>query len=488
MSRMRRAAHRPLGRLGALALLAVLGGCTLGPDFRAPAPPAAQRYGAEPAVASGPQAGGIAQQFPPGLAAPRWWTGFGSATLDNWVDEGLAHNRDLQASIQSLVALRAQLQAQIGATELPTINGELEFARQRTLGLPQFGPPSVLYKLYVGTVQVNYDLDLFGRRRRANEAARAQFDVQAEELAAARQTLAANLVGTAIRSAALKLEVQTQERVAELAQQRARLTLRRYELGGTAHREVLDAQRAAHDAAAALPGLRAQHERLRHALAILLGRLPQDAPPDLEFAELRVPANVPVAVPSELVRARPDIRAAEAGLHAATAEVGVATASLFPDLALTASFGSESYTRSRFLHPAAEVFGVSGALLQPLFSGGALLAQKRAASAELDAALQRYESTVLKAFGNVGDALRALDEDARALAQNEAAEAEAERFFQETGRRHDAGSENILAVLASEQALQQERLARIAGQDARLVDTASLYQAIGAPDSEVAAK
>lgn len=481
LTRTARARAGSLCAVGAVVLLAAA--CTLGPDYHEPAPPGAQRYSAEPTREMSAPAAGVAQRFGAGPAPARWWSGYGSSTLDGWVDEGLAHNRDLQASIQSLVAARAQLQAQVGSTELPTINGELEFARQRALGLPQFGPPTVLYKLYAGTVQVNYDLDLFGRLRRANEAARAQFDVQAEELAAARQTLAANIVVTALRSAALRVEVRTQERVEELAQRRARLTLRRYELGGTAHRDVLDAQRAAHDAAAALPGLRAQHDRLRHALAILLGRLPQDAPQDLEFDQLRLPAEIPVAVPSELVHARPDIRAAEAGLHAATADVGVATASLFPSLSLTASFGSESFTRSRFLHAPAEVFGASGALLQPLFSGGALLAQKRAASAELDAALQRYESTVLKAFGNVGDALRALDEDARALAQNEAAEAEAERFYQETARRHDAGSENILAVLASEQALQQERLARIAGQDARLVDTANLYQAIGAPDA-----
>jgi outer membrane protein TolC len=163
--------------------------------------------------------------------------------------------------------------------------------------------------------------------------------------------------------------------------------------------------------------------------------------------------------------------------------VGVATANLYPKLSPTGSFGSESFTRAGFLRAPEGVWGASGALLQPLFAGGALLAQKRAASAQLDAAYRRYESTVLKAFGNVGDALRTLDEDARALAQNTEAEADAERFFRETSRRHDSGSENIIAVVASEQAMLQERLARIGGQDNRLIDTASLFQAIGAPDS-----
>jgi NodT family efflux transporter outer membrane factor (OMF) lipoprotein len=473
----------------ALALRALLvgaalaaGGCALGPDFARPPAPAVQRYGTQPSASASAPADGVAQRFASGPATPRWWSAYGSATLDGWVDEGLAHNRDLQAAVASLVAAGEQLRAQTGASLLPSVTGQLEYAHQRAIGLPDFGPPTVLYQLYAGTVQVSYDLDLFGGIRRANEAARAQVDVQAQELAAARQTLAANIVITAIRSAALQREAQIRAHIAELAERRAQLTLRRYELGGTSHREALDAARAAHAASAALPGLRAQSDRARHALAVLLGRLPQDAPADLDFETLRLPAELPVAVPSELVHERPDILAAEAGLHAATARVGVATANLFPKLSLTGSFGSESFTRAGFLHPATGVWGASGGLLEPLFAGGALLAQKRAASAELDAAYRRYESTVLKAFGNVADALRTLEEDAQTLVQNAQAEGDAERFYQETLRRHDQGSENIIAVLASEQALLQERLARLGGQDARLIDTASLFQAIGAPD------
>jgi NodT family efflux transporter outer membrane factor (OMF) lipoprotein len=469
--------------LAPVAAAVVLAACAAGPDFHAPMAPAADRYSAASIPASSIPAGGIAQDFPPGPAPTRWWTQYGSPILNGWVEEGLAHNRDLQATQASLFAARELLSAQTGSTELPTVNGELEVSRQRALGLPAFGPPTSIYKLFIGVVQVNYDLDLFGGVRRSNEAARADVDVRMHEFAAARQSLVANLVITAIRSAALRREVQSQARIVALAQRRAALTERRYTLGGAAHRDVLAASRDAHAATAALPALQAQWARTRNALAILLGRAPQDAPEDLDFDQLHVPAHLPVAVPSDLVHARPDILAAEASLHAANARLGLATANLYPKLTLTGSYGSESFRRASFLHSASTVWGVSGAVLQPLFEGGALMADRRAASAERDAAARRYDQTVLTAFGNVGDALVALHADAQALAGDIAAEDDAARSFAETAQRHDAGSESILVVLASEQQLLQERLVRLAGADARLVDTAALFLAIGAPDS-----
>jgi NodT family efflux transporter outer membrane factor (OMF) lipoprotein len=478
---MKRTPHA--ARLLAALVVPAVAACALGPDFHPPQAPAAQRYGAQPQAAATVAAAGTAQQFVPGAPPARWWTLYGSTTLDAWVAEGLEHNRDLQATVASLQAAREELRARTGATELPTVNAQLQVSRQRALGLPDFGPPTNVYQLYAGVVQVSYDVDLFGGVRRGNEAAQAEFAVQLEELAAARQSLAANIVIAALRSAALRREVEDQARIVELAQRRAALTERRHALGAAAHRDVLEAARAAHDAAQALPALQAQWGHTRNALAVLLGRAPQDAPDDLDFEALRLPGTLPLQVPSALVQVRPDIRAAEAALHAASARVGVATANLFPQFTLTASYGSESFRRASFLHSPATVWGAGGALLQPLFEGGALLAQRRAASAELDAAYRRYEQTVLRAFGNVGDALLTLDADARALADNTAAEDAAARILAETRRRHESGSENILAVMASEQQFLQERVARTAGAGARLVDTAGLFQAIGAPDS-----
>ena len=480
---------RPRPALGlvqlAPALLAapLLWACAVGPNFAPPPPPLAQRYGAAPAEAASVAAAGVAQQFVSGPLPARWWSGYGSAQLDGWVAEGLDHNRDLQALRAGLSAAQEQLRARIGATELPSVQAQLQASRQRAVGLPGLGPATNVYQLYAGVVDVSYDLDLFGAVRRANEAAGAQVQAQAEEWTAARQMLAANIVVTAIESAALAQQVQTQERIVQLAQQRAELAQRRYALGAAPHRDALEAQRAARDAAAGLPALQLRWGSTRNALALLLGRLPQDAPPDLDFDQLQLPAEVPLGLPSTLVQVRPDIRAAEAALHAATARLGLATANLFPQITLTGSYGSESFRRASFLHSPTTVWGVGGALLQPLFEGGALRAGRRAADAELDAALQRYQQTVLKAFGNVGDALLAVQADARVLADNLDAEAAAQQLYREAARRHEHGAESVPAVLASEQQWLLARLSRIAGAQARLVDTASLFQALGAPDS-----
>ncbi len=469
--------------LAPLWALLTLGGCTVGPDFHAPVPPRADRYTVVPAGANTVVADGSIPQFPATTPPARWWVAYGSPALDDWVAEGLARNRDLQSTTATLAAAREQLRARIGQTELPTAGAELQAARQRALGLPNLGPPTSVYQLFAGVVQVDYTIDLFGGVRRANEAARADVDVQSHELAAARQSLAANIVIAAIRSSALCRQVQIQANIVTLAQRRADLVQRRFERGAVPSGAVREARRAWRDAAAELPGLQAQWDRARNGLAVLLGRAPQDAPGDLDFATLKLPVEVPVAVPSALVRARPDILAAEAALHAATARVGVATANLFPQLSLTGSYGSESFHRASFLHNPSTVWGASGTVLQPLFEGGALRAQRGAANALLDAAEQRYAETVLRAFGDVGDALLTLQADAQALEQRAAAQGEAERLYADTARRHAQGAASLLDELASEQALLQERLAGIASAQARLVDTASLFQAVGAPDS-----
>jgi NodT family efflux transporter outer membrane factor (OMF) lipoprotein len=463
--------------LAAMAL--VLGGCAMGPDFHAPVAPTADRYTATPVSGTGP--GEVRLDFAPAGMPERWWTVYGSRQLDAWVAEGLANNRDLQATVATLEEARQHLQARVGETELPSAGAELQASRQRALGLPFFGPPTSVYQLFAGVVQVDYTLDLFGGVRRANEAARADVDVQAQEWAAARQSLAANIVIAAIGSAALRSQVETQQRIVALARRRADLVQRRFELGSAASSAVRAARQQQHAQAQALPGLQAQWERARDELAILLGRAPQDAPADLDFAALQLPSQAPVTVPSALVRTRPDILAAEAALHAATARVGVATANLFPQINLTASYGSESFRRASFLHSPTTVWGASGTLLQPLFEGGALRAERGAAAAGLDAATRRYENTVLRAFGNVGDALITLQADARALAEQTAAQAEAQRLYAETVRRHDTGAANLPDVLASEQARLEEELATTAGTRAQLVDTAGLFQAVGAP-------
>lgn len=467
------------------ALLSVLSACAVGPDFQRPVAPAAKQYIAtdtktadDAATVDAP--GGV-QTFPKGVAPERWWEGYGSSTLDGWVVECLTHNRDLKSTVATLVAAREHLAAQVGSSALPQVGFNGEYAHERAIGIPDLGPPTDLYKVYAGVVQVNYDLDLFGGVRRANEAARAQFESQTFELEAARETLVANIVATGIRSAALKKQIEATKRLVTLAQDEQHLTERRFELGAASHLSVLDAQRRSHDAAATLPPLISQWSQNHHALAVLLGRAPEAAPEDIDFDTLVLPKTIPVTVPSELVRVRPDILAAEARLHSATAQVGVATANLLPQLSLSGSFGSESFTRSGFLTGQTSVWSAVAGITQPIFQGGALLAEKRASNAELDSALARYESVVLRAFQNVADSLRTLDEDARLAAERSESEHAAHSYFDETARRHATGSLPALAEVQSEEVWQNERVGEIASRSARLTDSVALFQALGAP-------
>lgn len=476
-----RAMTRAATRAGISVLAAlVTTSCAVGPDFRPPAAPAAEHYaaGADPRLAGskGPNA-----PASPDAGRVAWWEGYGSPTLNAWVEEGLAHNPDLRATTATLAAARARLSAQVGSSSLPQVGAGLSGEHERGIGLPTFGPPTSLYNVYAGLVSVSYDIDLFGGIRRANEAARSDYETEALEWRAARQTLAANIVATAVRSAGLKAQMAALARSAELARLEASLTAKRYEAGAVPHRDVLDAERRAADAEAALPALAAAHSANQHALAVLLGRAPESAPADLDFESLHRPADLPVIVPSELVHQRPDILAAEAQVHAQTARVGVATANLFPKIGLSAAFGSESYSQASFLTSKTQVWNVVGGVTQPLFQGGALLAQRRASEHDLDAALARYESTVLHGFENVADSLRALEADAAVSHARSQAAASAHDFFCDTQKRAAAGAATRLAEVSSEAAWQSEHVTEVAAQSTELVDSATLFQALGEP-------
>lgn len=464
-------------KLVILCWVACFAGCALGPDFKTPVAPAASVYTA-PDLPIQEDAARIVDAPTP----KRWWTTFGSTMLNDWVEEGLANSPDLKSADAHLLSAEDLLRAQTGASTLPSVTGDLQGSRQRALGLPDFGPATNLYHVYAGVIQINYDLDLFGLVGRTNEAAGARLQVEAYQFEAARQALIGNIVSTAIDAAALAEEVTVTERVVFLAKRQQAMTEARYAAGAVPHKDVLDAIRVASSAAASLPVLRTRWQRQRHALAILLGRTPDTAPNDLDFSALTIPASVPVSLPSRLVRERPDILAAEAELHAQTAGVGIAKANLFPNITLTGTFGSESFSKAGFLTGQTSVWSLLGGVAQPIFQGGALREQLGAASLEQEAALYRYQNTVLKAFADVGNAMRTLSDERDALAEREMAERSAQRFYNDTRRRYENGSENGLAVVASEELWQQERANAIASIDDRLLATASLYEAIGAPD------
>jgi len=412
-------------------------------------------------------------------AVPQWWQAYGSPELSAWVDEALKHNHSLAQAEHSLAAAKQQLRAQLGESLWPTIDAVGQATRQRALGLPNIGQPTNLYNVFTGQLRASYTFDLFGVERFANSAMAAQVDAQSYQLDAARRTLAANVVISAVNAASLAAQVRHTERLVGLADTDADELQRRSAMGAVSIDQVLAAQTSAQSLRASLPGMRSQWQAMRHALAVLMGRTPDAAPPDLDIAVLRLPERVPLSIPSDLLRQRPDILAADAALKVAAAEEALATAEMFPSLSISATFGQSGFTWARATGAAGAVWGIGASLTQPIFHGGALSARRRAAQEAYLASEDNYRQTVLNAFQNVADSLVALTHDADALQAASAARGHGEQSWRNAQRRSALGAVPPGSVRAGERQYLDARVSEVRATAARLADTATLFQAMG---------
>ncbi|MCG5073657.1 efflux transporter outer membrane subunit [Paraburkholderia sp. RG36] len=456
--------------------------CAWGPGGAPPAMPEPAHYGTEAQPVQTVAAQGLAQQFVTGAQpVPQWWTLYGSPELDALVDEGLANSPNLASADHSLQAAREQLRGQLGSSMLPTVDALGVAQRGRAPGIPQLGFDKLYYDVFAGLVQVRYSFDIFGATRLNNAALAARVNMQVFQYEAARRALAANIVASALGAATLHAQIDTTERLVALANAQADDLQKRYTLGAVSHTDLLNAQQSAASLAASLPGLRQQRAAQRHALAVLLGRTPDAAPPDLDLAGLTLPAQVPVVVPSDLLKTRPDIQAAGAALIAASAEVGAATAQMFPSITLSAGLGQGGFSWPVITSGAGALWMIGASLTQPLFHGGALLAQRRAALQSYDAANASYKQTVLAAFQDVADRLAALEHDAQALDAASTSAQTAQGVYEETNARYRLGAVPYYAVRQSEQQWRNARLDEVRYRGTRLSDTAALFQAMGQP-------
>ena len=454
--------------------------CSLGPSNTPPAMPSPAHYGVQPHPLETVAAGGTVQRFDVGATPiPQWWRLYRSDSLDALVEEGLHNNPTLATTRKSLNAAQQELRAQIGASTMPSIDAAAQVDRTRSPVVPGLGPSTERYNVFVGQLQAQYNFDLFGAVRYGNKASAARVDVQAYELEAARRALAANIVGAAVQVAALDRQIALTERLVTLAGDTARDDAQRQALGSVSHAQTLASARQAAALAATLPPLHQQRTTALHALAVLLGRTPDAAPAVPDLASLSLPEHVPVAVPAQLLRSRPDVQAAEAALQAAAADVGQATAQLFPSLSLTASMGRAGFSWPALLSGAGGIWAIGANAVQPIFHGGALLAHRRATKEAYEAAVLHYKSTVLSAFENVADSLAALDNDAQTLASAESEARSAHELFDETSARYRLGALPVSAAQASEQQFLTAQVDAVRAQSQRLGDTAALFQAMG---------
>ena len=469
-------------RVAVLMATMTLAGCAFAPPAKPPAPPTPAHYAVQPTPADSAKAGDVAQHFSLGArAVPAWWRLYGSDTLDAWVDEGLRNNPSLAATQHTLEAAHQLLRAQVGANMLPTLDAQGQTSRQRALGFPGIGPPTNLYDVYAGQLALSYNFDLFGATRHGIEQTAAQVDQQSYEFDAAKRALAANIVIAAINASSLAEQLSTSERLSTLAHEQAALTERSYRLGATSQDDVLVVQQQAASIDTSIPPLRSQALRARHALAVLMGRTPDQAPSNLTLAQLHLPVDVPVSVPSDLLQQRPDVLAAEASVHAASAQVGVATANLFPHISLSAALGSAAFKPANLFTASGSIWSAGVSLTQPIFHGGALMAQRKAAMASYNASLAQYQQAVLNAFQNVADTLTALNQDALTLQAATDEAAAASQSFTDTDARYRLGAVSYPEAVISEQHLQSAKLSEIQARAARMSDTAALFQSMGTP-------
>lgn len=458
----------------------------VGPNFHRPAPPRVDRYTAEAlpretASAKGP--GGAAQRFLVQGDVPRdWWTRFGSEELDGLVTEALRANPSVHAAAAALRQAQENTAAQRGSY-YPSVQAGFDASRQRNaVGVlaPNLASGTALYNLYTPQVTVSYVPDVFGANRRQAESLAALAEASRFQLDATYLTLTANVVTTAIQEAGLRAQISATQRV--LALERDSLSLMRHELvlGAIAAGDVFAQEAALAQLEGTLPPLQRQLQLTRDSLSVLTGHLPADYTPlRFELDQLVLPTDLPLGVPSQLVERRPDVRAAEAQLHAATAQVGVAIASLLPQLTLTGNIGSTATAMGDLFKPGTGFWSVGASLTQTLFEGGTLIHRKRAADAALDQAGELYRSAVLTAFQNVADALHALSLDADALAAASGAAEAAQKSLDVVRHQLELGSVSYLALITAEQAYQQALISLTQARANRYADTAALFQALG---------
>ncbi len=465
------------------AALLALGACkAVGPDFQRPAPPAASGY-----LMKGDEASPATVMSPDRRAAGAWWKAFGSSELDTVMDQALAGNQTVAEANASLARMRELAIAAHGA-QLPQVDANAMTEGERInltafgfTGFPGFHITNPTLGLYNIGGSVSYDADLFGGLRRATEAASAQAEAQARQADAAYLTLTGQTTMAALQIATIRAQIAADEAAVTDDRHVLDVVHAAQRAGGEAPSASVSAAAQLAQDEALLPPLRAQLAQARHALAQLVGEAPADwTAPDFDLAGFTAPAQTPVSLPSSLVRRRPDILAAEANLHAATAEIGVETARLYPDIKLTANIAQTALSPTALFSYNSTGWTLAAGLTQPLFHGGALRANREAAVDQADAALARYKGTVIGAFTQVADLMAAIAQDDDELAALGRARDAAAAAVRNDELAYKLGGGALLPTLDDERRLQDARRALAMQAGKRLADIAQLYVATAA--------
>ncbi len=453
--------------------------CAVGPDFARPDAPKTSQYTRRGDPRATVVANGTSQRFvEQGRIAADWWRLFGSPKLDALVARAFADSPTLAAARASLERSRDQLRAGYGVF-FPQIDANAGVSRERFNPAPGILPSST-FNFFTASGSVGYVLDVWGGERRTVEQLGAGVDVQRYTLEGSWVMLTGNIVVTVVAKAAYAEQIQATRVLIKAEEDEIRITEAQFKAGTVPYSNVLSIRTQIAQTRATLPALEQRMDQAAHLLATLTGRLPsKDDSLSIALSELTLPRDVPVSLPSDFVRQRPDVLAAEAQLHAANAAIGVATAQMLPTFRLDATYGSNAQDLDKLFSSNSMFGSIGGGITAPIFHGGSLYYGRKAAIAARDQSAALYRQAVLSAFAQVADTLRALEHDAEALrAETEAVES-AEQALRLVAVSYEAGLSTYLQVLIANAQYENARLLEIAARAQRLQDTAQLYVALG---------
>jgi len=460
-------------------------GCAVGPQYKRPAPPDVSGYTAAAlpsTLSSTAVAGGEAQRFAKGAdIRADWWTLFHSKPLNELIDQSLQSNHDLKAAQAALSVANENVRAQRGVY-YPNVAASFSASRQRQSGqiAPTLNSNAFLFNLFTPQVSVSYVPDVFGLNRRTVESLQAQQQAVRFQMIATYTTLTANVVVTAIQAGSLQMQVDATRQLIDVNSNILKILQYQLSKGYASRLDVAAQESQLAQVTATLPPLLKQSAQMRDLLAVLAGRFPSEAPvASFALSSLQLPQELPVSLPSRLVAQRPDVLQAEANLHDASAKIGIAAANRLPNIVLTANAGSQAAAMEQLFSAGTGFWSLGAELTAPLFQGGTLLHQERAAKAAYVQAAEVYRSVVLTAFQNVADTLTALEQDAEGLKAAATAAAAAKVTLDLAQRQLQDGYAAPLALLNAEQAYQLTRISLVQAQANRFADTAALFQALG---------
>jgi NodT family efflux transporter outer membrane factor (OMF) lipoprotein len=471
-------------RMIGVATASALASCAVGPNFHQPNPPDASGYlhPSSDTAPVQPQARDVQNISPGTELAGEWWQLFQSSQLDEVVRTAIAASPTLVAANATLAGAREEVTVARGAL-LPSLNATADAQRAGGTGAvraPGTGGTGGTANLYSIGLSTSYNLDIFGGTRRAVEQQQALADFQRNELAAAYLTLTGSVVNEVLTIASTRLQITTTEELIASDRKNLALTQRAFDVGIVPRSDVLTADTQLAADLSQLPSLHKQLDQAYDALAVLSGRAPSEwqvQPFDID--QFTPPRDIPLSLPARLVRQRPDVLAAEMQLHAASAAIGVAVAQEFPDISLSASISREALRAADLFHQFGTPWAVGGSLTQPLFKGGALRAQVRAARDAFKAEAATYQTVVLEALGQVADDLWALQYDAQILTVDRHSMDVAFEALKLQQQSYSVGTTTVLNLIVAERTYAQARLSYVNARVQQFTDSASLLTALG---------